>query len=45
MHSGTSQVDSVTTEWWSMTGDNDEYSSSWSSKSKINLGGTDKKVE
>ena len=35
----------VTTEWWSTTGDDDEYSSSRSSKSEIDLGGTDRKVE
>ena len=29
----------VTTEQWSMTRDDNEYSSIWSSKSKIDLGG------
>ena len=35
----------VTTEQWSMTMDNSEYSSIQSSKSKINLGETDEKVK
>ena len=35
----------VTTEWWSTTGDDDKYSSIWSSKSKIDLGETDRKVK
>ena len=29
----------VTTKQWSMTGDDNEYSSIWSSKSEIDLGG------
>ena len=35
----------VTTEQWSTMGDDDEYSSIRSSKSKIDSGGTDEKVE
>ena len=35
----------VTIEWWSTTGEDDKYSSIQSSKSKVNLGGTDKKVK
>ena len=35
----------VTIKQWSMTRDDDEYSSIQSSKSKIDLGGTDEKVE
>ena len=35
----------VTSERWSTTRDNDEYSSIRSSKSEIDLGGTDRKVE
>ena len=35
----------VTTEQWSTTRDDNKYSSSQSSKSEIDLGGTDRKVE
>ena len=35
----------VTTEQWSTTGDNNKYCSIWGSKSEIDLGGMDKKVE
>ena len=46
VHSGTSQIDlEVLPSSGLQLEDHGEYSSIWSSKSKVNVGGTDEKVE